>query len=102
MLPIPKNLQQAVRASHGRPIRLADPETHAEYMLLHAEMYDRMRGLLSTIPHSPRTRERRLWYRQGCARGGMSQRWTFTMISILVDSHEGAPWRHCVGGFPIQ
>ena len=46
MLTIPKELQQAVRASHGRPIRLTDPDTHAEYVLLQADMYDQIHGLL--------------------------------------------------------
>ena len=50
MLTIPKELQQAVRASHGRPLRLTDPETHAEYVLLHADMYDQLQGLLSNTP----------------------------------------------------
>ncbi|HEY7494035.1 MAG TPA: hypothetical protein VIH59_23405 [Candidatus Tectomicrobia bacterium] len=46
MLTIPKELQQAVRASHGRPLRLTDPETHAEYVLLQAELYDQIHELL--------------------------------------------------------
>ena len=46
MLIIPKELQQAVRASHGRPLRLTDPETHAEYVLLQADMYDQFHHLL--------------------------------------------------------
>jgi hypothetical protein len=46
MLTIPKELQQAVRASHGRPLRLTDPETHAEYVLLQAEVYDQIHALL--------------------------------------------------------
>jgi len=46
MLPIPKELQQAMRASHGRPLRLTDPETQEEYVLLQAEMYDQLQGLL--------------------------------------------------------
>ena len=46
MLTIPKELQQAVRASHGRPLRLTDPETHAEYVLLQADMYDQIHRLL--------------------------------------------------------
>ncbi len=45
MLTIPKELQQAVRASHGRPLRLTDPETHAEYVLLQADMYDQIHAL---------------------------------------------------------
>ena len=47
MLTIPKELQQAVRASHGRPLRLTDPETHAEYVLLQADMYDQIHELFS-------------------------------------------------------
>ena len=50
MLTIPKELQQALRAAHGRPLRLTDPETHAEYVLLHADMYDQLHGLLSHTP----------------------------------------------------
>ena len=46
MLTIPKELQQAVRASQGRPLRLTDPETNVEYVLLQAEMYDQIHGLL--------------------------------------------------------
>jgi hypothetical protein len=45
MLTIPKELQQAIRASHGRPLRLTDPDTHAEYVLLQADMYDQLHGL---------------------------------------------------------
>ena len=46
LLTIPKELQQAMRASHGRPLRLTDPETQAEYVLLQADMYDQLHGLL--------------------------------------------------------
>jgi hypothetical protein len=46
MLTIPKELQQAMRASHGRPLRLTDPETEAEYVLLQAEIYDQVQRLL--------------------------------------------------------
>ena len=46
MLTMPKELQQAVRASHGRPLRLTDPETHAEYVLLQAVIYDQLHILL--------------------------------------------------------
>jgi hypothetical protein len=54
MITIPKELQQAVRASHGRPIRLTDPEIHAEYVLLQADMYDQLHGLLDhEIPLTP-------------------------------------------------
>jgi hypothetical protein len=57
MLTVPKELQQAVRASHGRPMRLTDPETHVEYVLLQAEMYDQIHGLLNN--DSPLTPDER-------------------------------------------
>ncbi len=47
MLTLSKELQQAMRASNGGPVRLTDPETHAEYVLLLAEMYDQIHGLLA-------------------------------------------------------
>ena len=57
MLTIPKELQQTVRASDGRPIRLTDPETHAEYVLLQAEMYDQIHQLLrDETPLTPNER----------------------------------------------
>ena len=46
MLTIPKELQEAMHASDGRPLRLTDPETQAEYVLLQAEIYDQLQGLL--------------------------------------------------------
>lgn len=71
MLIIPKELQQAVRASHDSPLRLTDPETHAEYVLLQAEMYDQIHGLLydntSLTPN-----ERRVLLIQAGLRAGWS------------------------------
>lgn len=46
MIRMPDELQEAVRRGQGAPIRLTDPETHAEYVLLDARVYDQMRGLL--------------------------------------------------------
>jgi hypothetical protein len=91
MLTIPKELQQAVRASHGRPLRLTAPETHTEYVLLQAEMYDQLHGLLSddTLEHP--TRDAQYFSKQGCAPGGMIQRWTSTTTSIRGAHHERAP-----------
>ncbi len=47
MLPMPEELQPAVRAAHGRPLRLTDPHTAAEYVLLQADMYDQLRDVFS-------------------------------------------------------
>jgi len=45
MIAMSKELQQAVRVSQGKPVRLADPETHAEYVILPAEVYEQIQGL---------------------------------------------------------
>jgi len=50
MLTIPKELQEAMRTSQGRPLRLTDPETQEEYVLLQADLYDQLHGLLSNGP----------------------------------------------------
>ena len=69
MLTIPKELQQAMRASHGRPLRLTDPETHAEYVLLQADMYDQIDELFSNeAPLTPD--ERRAMLLQAGLRAG--------------------------------
>jgi hypothetical protein len=69
MLTIPKELQQAVRASHGRPLRLTDPETHAEYVLLQADMYDQIHELFyNAAPLTPD--ERRAMLIQAGLRAG--------------------------------
>ena len=46
MIAMPKELQQAVCAAQGQPVRLADPETNAEYIVLPAEVYDQIKGLI--------------------------------------------------------
>lgn len=46
MIALSKELQEAVRASQGQPIRIVDPETQAEYVVISAELYDRIGGLL--------------------------------------------------------
>ncbi len=43
---LPEDLQQMVRASKGQPVRLADPKTNVEYVVLPAELFDQMQGLL--------------------------------------------------------
>ena len=46
MITMPKELQQVLRASQDQPVRLADPETHTEYVVLRADVYDQLQGLL--------------------------------------------------------
>ncbi len=44
MIVMPKELQDAVRTSQGQPIRLADPDTHEEYVVLRAAAYDQLQA----------------------------------------------------------
>jgi hypothetical protein len=45
MITLPKDIQEAVRTSEDQPIRLTDPETNSEYVLLPADVYDQIREL---------------------------------------------------------
>ncbi len=44
MIMLPEALHKAIDASQGQPVRLADPETNVEYVVLRADFYDQMRG----------------------------------------------------------
>lgn len=46
MITMPKELQEAIRTSQGQPVRLADPDTHEEYIMLRADVYDQMQTRL--------------------------------------------------------
>jgi hypothetical protein len=41
-LPIPTELQKAIAASAGEPLRLIDPDTNSSYVLVPAYQYDRL------------------------------------------------------------
>jgi hypothetical protein len=69
MLTIPKELQQAMRISHGRPLRLTDPETQAEYVLLQADIYDQLRGLLDNETPLPPDERRAVLIQAGLRAG---------------------------------
>lgn len=46
MITMPKELQQAVNQSQGQPIRISDPDTHDEYIVLRAEVFDRIENFV--------------------------------------------------------
>lgn len=46
MIIITKELRQAIRRSRGKPVRLADPDTNDQYVLVRAEVYDRFKDLV--------------------------------------------------------
>ena len=69
MITLPKDLQNAVRTSEDQLIRLTDPETNSEYVLLPAELYDQARELF--YEHSTLTpdEKRALMLRAGLRAG---------------------------------
>ena len=44
MIALSKEIQQAVRAAKENPVRLIDPETNVEYVVLPAETFEQMRN----------------------------------------------------------
>lgn len=69
MISMPKELQQAVRASHGMPVRLADPETNAEYVVLSAEVYKQMERLFYDDNPVAKDEQRNLLIKAGLRAG---------------------------------
>ncbi len=69
MISMPKELQQAVRASQGKPVRLADPETNVEYVVLSAEVYKQMQGLFYTDNPIKKDAQRNLLIKAGLRAG---------------------------------
>ena len=47
MIKLTKKQQQAIQDSNGQPIRLTDPKTHLEYVVLPAEIFDRVQHVFS-------------------------------------------------------
>jgi hypothetical protein len=46
MTPITPEQRRQIEEAGGEPVRLEDPETRAEYVLLKADVYDRLRQLV--------------------------------------------------------
>jgi hypothetical protein len=46
MIELTDQLRQAVRGHPGQPVRLVDPDTQETFVLVPAEVYDRLRGML--------------------------------------------------------
>ena len=44
MIALSKEIQQAVREAEENPVRLVDPETNVEYVVLPAETFEQMRN----------------------------------------------------------
>jgi hypothetical protein len=46
MLELTEQQRRELRESNGREIRVCDPDSHKEYVLLNAEVYERLKHLL--------------------------------------------------------
>lgn len=69
MITLPKDIQEAVRTSEEQPIRLTDPETNSEYVLLPAEIYDQARELFYEHSTLTQAEKRALMVRAGLRAG---------------------------------
>lgn len=47
MIDLTPEVRRAIEDAGGEPTRLVDSETHAEYVLLRADLYDRIRSVIS-------------------------------------------------------
>ena len=57
MIALSKEIQQAIRAAKENPVRLIDPETRIEYIVLTAEEFTQMQAKLCYYDDSPLTEE---------------------------------------------
>ena len=44
MIALSKEIQQAIQSAKDTPVRLVDPETNVEYVVLPAEMFEQLRN----------------------------------------------------------
>jgi hypothetical protein len=46
MIALPLEIRDVMRAAHGSSVRLTDPETQSEYVVVSADVFDRVRTLV--------------------------------------------------------
>lgn len=85
MITMSKELQQAVRASQVQPVRVTDPETNAEYVILPAEVYDQMQGLFYNDDPLTHDEQRNLLIKAGLRAG-----WDDPEMDIYNDTEQHA------------
>jgi hypothetical protein len=61
MATITPELRQEIEQSGDQPVRLEDPETNKSYVLISAEMYDRLRSLFDDSDYDPREAYPLVW-----------------------------------------
>ncbi|MFY9556369.1 MAG: hypothetical protein WAV20_06200 [Blastocatellia bacterium] len=80
MITLPKEIQEAVRSSEDQPIRLTDPEANSEYILVPADLDDRIRDLF--YEHSTSTKDER---RALMLRAGLRAGWDDSDMDVYND-----------------
>lgn len=80
MIVLPKDMEEAVRASEERTIRLVDPETNSEYVLLPADLYDQLQELF--YEHSTLTQDEK---RALMLQAGMRAGWDDPEMDVYND-----------------
>ena len=80
MIAMPKDVQEAVHASEDHPVRLTDPATNVQYVLLPAEVYDRIQDRLYDQSALTRDEKRALMLQAGLRAG-----WDDPEMSVYDD-----------------
>ena len=80
MITLSKELQQAIQEADEQPVRLVNPETNVEYVVLPAEIFNRMQGVFyDTDPLTPEERHQLL------VRVGLSVGWDDPAMDVYND-----------------
>ncbi len=69
MIAVPSELKDALKQSGAEPVRMCDPVTHEEFVILRAERYDELREILSADRPLTRDEQRRLLLQAGLRAG---------------------------------
>ena len=79
MIAMPKELHDAVRSQEG-PVRLTDPETATEYVVVRADLFDRLKGFVFTDEPLSTDEQQALLVRAGLRAG-----WADSVMDIYND-----------------
>lgn len=69
MIAIPSELKEALKHSDAQLLRLRDPATDEEYVVMRVEKYEQMQHLLSTDHGLTQDEQRRLMHQAGMRAG---------------------------------
>ena len=69
MVSLPHELRLAMQKSAGEPLRISDPQTQSEYVLLPAATYDRLKDLVQDNRRLSATDQKWLLHQAGMRAG---------------------------------